>query len=68
MTDDEVRKLLDQAKADILAGGVASMTAGGKSVTFISLKDLQDFEDRENMKNSGPVTDQIVNAPYDPNW
>lgn len=68
MTDDEVRKLLDQAKAEILAGGMVSMSAGGKSVSFISLKDLQDFEDREKMKEAGPVVNEIVNTPYNPNW
>lgn len=68
LTQSQLQEALENAKKEILAGGVSGISSAGKSVSFLSLKDLQDFEARENLKNSGPIIDSIQNTPYNPNW
>lgn len=80
MSDDpsengnEILSILDKisvAKEQVLAGGVTSVSSGGRSVAVISLETLQEMERQELMKSaleSGPFQGTVRNTPYDSRW
>ena len=68
MTENGIQEQIQKAKAEILSSGVTGMSSAGKSISFISLKDLQDAEDRERMRNHGPIMETVQNVPYSTKW
>ncbi len=68
MTEDQIQEQIQKAKAEILSAGVTGISSAGKSVSFISLKDLQDAEDRERMRDHGPILETVQNVPYSTKW
>ena len=68
MTEDQIQEQIQKAKAEILSAGVTGISSAGKSISFISLKDLQDAEDRERMKTCGPIMETVQNVPYSTKW
>lgn len=62
-------EVIEATKRDVLAGGMTSISSGGRSVGFISLETLAKLEQEERLKQvEGIYAKTIQSTPYDPRW